>query len=426
MKKVYYQLKMYQKSPLRISSGDNETTDSDLLLDGRGCPFIPGSSIAGVLREYYSKRASAADVNELFGYVSGETLANSHVTVSDGTLGRLAAAGDYRITVRDGIRLDEWGVTVSGSKYDFQVVETKRPYSSVLEWTGDSAAYEREIAGGLDLLMRAVAADGISFGARTTRGYGNMSVTVKRKEFNFPEDLENWLMFDPFEEEMFEDGEDIAAESGDLYARDICISARIQIKGSFSVRVNTARAERLEDGSVPDSVPLSSQDHKPVIPGTSWAGVFRHHMLSLLRQCGSLEKEKLNRLFGVEETENAHTKSSICFDETEIHGGEAYSITRNAVDRFTQAPRNSALFTARYWQGGVGTLNVRVQKEKMDKFLAQLLAVALIDLDLGLLTFGGSAGTGQGRCEIISLMVNGEDATGRLKKLDSHFLEEIL
>ena len=108
MKKVYYQLKMYQKSPLRISSGDNETTDSDLLLDGRGCPFIPGSSIAGVLREYYSKRASAADVNELFGYVSGETLANSHVTVSDGTLGRLAAARGHRITVRDGMPLDEW------------------------------------------------------------------------------------------------------------------------------------------------------------------------------------------------------------------------------------------------------------------------------------------------------------------------------
>ena len=62
----------------------------------------------------------------------------------------------------------------------------------------------------------------------------------------------------------------------------------------------------------------------------------------------------------------------------------------------------------------------------MDKFLAQLLAVALIDLDLGLLTFGGNAGTGQGRCEIISLIANGEDATGRLKKLDSHFLEEML
>ena len=63
-----------------------------------------GSSIAGVLRDYYSKRTSAADANELFGYVSGEILANSHVIVSDGNLERLAAAGDYRITVRDGIR----------------------------------------------------------------------------------------------------------------------------------------------------------------------------------------------------------------------------------------------------------------------------------------------------------------------------------
>ena len=50
MKKVYYQLKMYQKSPLRIGSGENEITDSDLMIDGKGCPFIPGSSVAGVLR----------------------------------------------------------------------------------------------------------------------------------------------------------------------------------------------------------------------------------------------------------------------------------------------------------------------------------------------------------------------------------------
>ena len=60
MKKVYYQLKMIQKSPLRVGNGDAEVTDSDLMLDGRGFPFIPGSSIAGVLREQYGKVLSAS------------------------------------------------------------------------------------------------------------------------------------------------------------------------------------------------------------------------------------------------------------------------------------------------------------------------------------------------------------------------------
>ena len=147
MKKVYYQLKLYQKSPLRISSGDNETTDSDLMLDGRGCPFIPGSSVAGVLRDLCMnavRSLSEAEVDQLFGYISGETLAESHVLVSDAVGPATASAADYKITIRDGIRLDEWGITVRGNKYDFQVAETELPYYSVLEWTGSDEEYQKE------------------------------------------------------------------------------------------------------------------------------------------------------------------------------------------------------------------------------------------------------------------------------------------
>ena len=47
MQKMYYKLTFSQTAPLRISNGDVENTDSDLMLDSRGLPFIPGSSIAG-------------------------------------------------------------------------------------------------------------------------------------------------------------------------------------------------------------------------------------------------------------------------------------------------------------------------------------------------------------------------------------------
>ena len=51
LKKVYYQLKLSQISPLRIGNGENDISDNDLMCDSRGIPFIPGSSMAGVLRE---------------------------------------------------------------------------------------------------------------------------------------------------------------------------------------------------------------------------------------------------------------------------------------------------------------------------------------------------------------------------------------
>ena len=85
MKKVYYQLKMYQKSPLRVSSGDNEFTDSDLMLDGRGCPFIPGSSVAGVLRELCRTRIpslSDKDIRTLFGYIEDGKIVKADVSIA--------------------------------------------------------------------------------------------------------------------------------------------------------------------------------------------------------------------------------------------------------------------------------------------------------------------------------------------------------
>ncbi len=440
MKKVYYQLKMIQKSPLRVGNGDAEVTDSDLMLDGRGFPFIPGSSIAGVLREQYGKVLSASkkDVDMLFGYIDGEILKDSRLIVSDAVVSEDCTKDDFMISIRDGIGLDEWGSTISGHKYDFQVVETKKAYTAILEWSGEEAAYLTEIKNGLDILMQAVSAEGLLLGARTTRGYGSMAVEVRKKEFVFSEEgngeevvfpdvIDKWLAFDPFDKDAFAEADLVAAGAGDR--KNMTIHLDLTMKGSFSVRVNTARAERLkEDGSIPDSLPLRNQDKNPVIPGTSWAGTFRHHMLDLLRQSGiepiyGKEAEALNLLFGKSQEEGKHIRSEIRFKETAITGGAAYSITRNAVERFTQAPRNTALYTNRLWQGGKGELEITVTESKMTKLQRQLLAIALIDMDLGLMTVGGEAGVGRGRCMITRLTVNGQDKTAELKACNSHFLE---
>ena len=39
-------------SPLNVSSGENEWTDSDVLRDYEGNPFVAGSSLAGAMRAY--------------------------------------------------------------------------------------------------------------------------------------------------------------------------------------------------------------------------------------------------------------------------------------------------------------------------------------------------------------------------------------
>lgn len=424
MKKVYYQLKMNQVSPLRIGNGENDATDNDLMCDSRGIPFIPGSSIAGVIREKYEKLIGK-DSNQLFGMIKGSDISESRILVSDATGSEGAVLTDYTITIRDGVGLDQWGVAIPGHKYDFQVVETKNPYFCVLEWSGDENEYLTEIEQGMDLLVKHLVKDGIQFGARTTRGYGKMQVEARRKQFNFPEEIEQWLAFDSFAEDAFLSGEEVFAEEMEKNGTFITIQAAVKVKGSFSVRVSMERIEK-----APDSVALKNHDEKPVIPGTSWAGAFRHHMQEILGHIlnesmgENSEETSLDLLFG--KNEAGHVRSGIYFGETVIEGGNPYHHTRNAVDRFTQAPKNTALFTDEFWQGGQGTLEIMIEKDKISKLQKQLLEVSLLDLDLGILTFGGAVGTGHGRVEISNLTVDGVDVTDKLKEKTIGFLEEVL
>ena len=50
--RVYYAVDVELVSPLSVSSGKNEITDADVLVNGAGEFFVPGTSLAGVMRNY--------------------------------------------------------------------------------------------------------------------------------------------------------------------------------------------------------------------------------------------------------------------------------------------------------------------------------------------------------------------------------------
>ena len=73
MKKIYYRLKFVPRSPLRIGNGMHELSDSDLMLDGRGLPFIPGTSLAGIIRHRAGSICSDKEtLKRLFGNIEDE------------------------------------------------------------------------------------------------------------------------------------------------------------------------------------------------------------------------------------------------------------------------------------------------------------------------------------------------------------------
>jgi hypothetical protein len=423
MQKIYYRCVFTSIAPLRISNGDGDETDSDLMKDSRGLPFIPGSSVAGVLRAMLPRE----DANALFGKMLDERneLSKSRVLVSDATLSADTGAAQLRISRRDGVGLNDSSATIQGAKYDFQVAETTVPYTAILEWTGETEDPTKKI---LENLMRR-AAGGVAFGARTTRGYGWMQTDVQRREFTFPEQLDEWLKFDPLRAEDFGGSAVEPMPQGEETVWHT-LRAALKMQGSVSVRVPNTRVAREGETSVPRYMPLSSMPDRegqsmPVIPGTAWAGAFRHHMRRMLGQLGlGQEVPALDAVFGVMETAGDSRRSLLEFSETTIRGGQNYTVTRNAVERFTNAPRNTGLYTTEICQGGIGELVIRYPAGALTPLQSQLLVAALIDLDLGLLTVGGESSVGRGRVGISTLLLDGTDITEQLKEKRTDFLEE--
>ena len=97
-RKVLYVQAQFE-SPVNVSSGENEVTDSDVLRDCNGTPFITGSSLAGAMRAYIEKEKSEPC---LLGYSDGDAGKMSSLFISDLTFEENPVIG-----VRDGVSLSD-------------------------------------------------------------------------------------------------------------------------------------------------------------------------------------------------------------------------------------------------------------------------------------------------------------------------------
>ncbi len=401
MKKTYYLMKLLQTAPMRISAGDGSVTDNDLKKDGRGFPMIPGSSLAGVLRAMLPPEEGDA----FFGTLKRD----GHIIVSDAVL-RSPKEIDFEISVRDGVGLDDDGIAVDGRKFDFEVVECSAPYWAVLEVTDGDEWMEK-------VLESIGAAGGIRVGGRTTRGYGSLRAEIRKKAFLFPDGLKEWMGWNPFAEEAWERCEPCPLAEKET-GNQIVLKAELKVEGSLTVRVFSA--EKADGQEVHYTFMKARKNSRgeenAVIPGTSWAGLFRHHMKTLLREAGAEEGRiaDMERLFGVV-GEDEHLRSSILFAETEISGGRPVPQMRIAVDRFTMLPRDRALFSQLVSQGGKGELKIMMPGDTAP-WLIGLVEACLMDLNAGILHVGGEGSVGRGIVSVSRLYLNGREITDRLKK----------
>lgn len=405
MNRRYFSFDIVLVSSLSLGSGLNENTDSDVLLDSRDKPYIPATSIAGVL----ASRLGKEDKERLCGKISdnGENK-QSHVIFYDALY---AGESEPVISVRNSVHLID-KVGEDGAKFDFEIVESGVRFRTYIELDDSVSADDEK----LFLSQLAALNSGIlRFGHKTTRGYGQVRLeNVRRLAFD---DISKWLRFDMYDDDCWTGAETF--EPPETGSDTDIIELELELKSALSIRSYTTEVAADGEPTAPDFKYLSLHNGKPVIPGTTWAGVFRDGVARLLG-VNKMTDAKMQELFGyVEQGTKITQKSKITFSESVFEDGtyEKKLITRNSIDRFSAATNDGALYTELTIYSGKTRLIVTLPKGT-DIDLKTALLAAFADLDNGFIAVGGLTSVGRGLFEIKTLRLNGEDMTDKFKAYD--------
>ena len=414
-------------SPLIIRAGVyndilNDTVDDIVVTYHDGQPFIPGTSLAGVLRQTIQDIRSDVD-NVLFGSIDEHKGMQIALQINDIPL------KNTNISVRDGICIDDvLGVTKDGAKYDFEVIEsgaygTLRIDCVVRECHQNQVDIIEEALKILANLLK----NGISIGARTVNGFGRIAsedISLEHYDFTKPESVQDWL--------LRKSGATITIPEEPMVAkRDLIIDMDCYLEDTILIKsIFESRWEDELEGKSEDKLLTL------FIPGTSVKGVLRHQCGHILHALGR-GTAITNELFGYsnDKTKGSH-KGRVLVNE--VYFDTAYTQEeqhRIRVDRFTGGVMNGALFAdhpLRNTKGEKLTFPLHIRIKDCTDSEAGLAMLLVKDLMTGQVTMGANRTIGCGRIKGHSVTVkyNGEsyviDGNGKVTGGQVETLESLV
>lgn len=404
-KKEYLKIHIHTTSSLSIGSGNNDTTDSDIIRDGRGIPFIPGTAIAGVTRHAIS-HMTQIDTDRYFGKIDDKNAEESRLSFFDAFPEN---PDKVSVSIRDQVALDEYKTGIKGAKFDMETLEPGVDFTVLIEQ--DMRDSDKDVLDHIACIWQ----DGnISFGAKTTRGYGEFKVVrIQKAEFDMTESssVQKWLEFDMSATEGWSEWKrpsDINISADETV---LTIGLRQATGSGLSIRKYTTLPSEKAGESAPDYSQMTVRDGNPVIPGTSWAGAFSHHIVALAHIDKAVNPDDIRKVyFGFVENKDKK-KSDISFSESVLENASWKILSRNAIDRFTGGTADKALYTEKTCYDGKTKLIIKWKKHGLepDRKFAELLAASVADLSAGILSIGGETAIGRGMFNVID--INGVDVS---------------
>ena len=380
--------KLKLNSPLLIADGENDgVIDKHILKNKKGEPFIPGTSLAGALRNLaIRKNKEIAEL--LFGKSeNNDNDSQSAIMINDIIL------KNYSLVLRDGVKIDPYTQSaINGAKYDYEAIEKGAESEKELELIIKLREFHRNKSQEIEEMIKFLAdvvVGGILLGALTTKGFGKVKGEVCKVycyDFTKPKLLKAWL----YQEEgvAFYEGQDTGLEN----ENDLVIVADFAIKSSLIIK-----GGKENHGQKTKEVTLKSGDDF-VIPGTSIKGVISKQAQLIL---DSLEQDKvfLDSLMGCS-NDNEKAKSRLYVEEAYIDNTKvtAKPQSRIRIDRFTNAAMAGGLFTSEpiRQDNDEPTVRMKMTVKDCQDYEAGLLLFILKDLWTGVLPLGGEKLIGRG------------------------------
>lgn len=400
-------------TPTCLGSGDVESpTDIALLRDSvSDCALLTGASIAGALRNYLQEYQHGCGVEEQKGdratRLFGGTRRDPDGEQSPLIINDAISSTIPTVELRDGVEIEPiTGTAKPGHKYDLELLAagTEFPlYFELLIEKNKDQTEQQALINDLALALRGLEQHEISLGMKKRRGFGRCHVKewqIWNLNLEDPDERMVWLKFEHWCRDLLPDREtyssistalEVSLENEKDKRARFLIHAEFKLLGSLLIR-----SGQDSTGRAPDVVHLRSNRNnelKPVLSGTSLAGVLRHRAERIVKTLGSCSPI-VDQLFGFV-VGNQSQASRLVVHEKVIKDATDLVQNRIAIDRFTGGAYHGALFDEQPIFGGSVCIELELRNPR--NYEIGLLLLLLKDLWTSDLPVGGESSIGRGR-----------------------------
>ena len=425
------------ETPIIIGAGQkNEFTDAEILKDVNGLPYIPGATIAGILRhsvnpDLASRLFGEDDRND---WPHGSEIIFSEAKLIDGN-GRVVDGlqealynDDFlrhyaRLPIRNHVRISGKGVAEDTGKFDEEVIFKGTRFAFEIEMIAESSQDRSEAEDILGQIVDELSKTSFRIGGGSRKGFGKIRViSASRKTFdlNIKSNLDEYLKIPS---ELTQSKEGWAPFEFHNGTDEIAVSYHLTLTPQdFFYFGSGVGDDDADDTPVKESIVAwtgGKGTFKDVIliPAASLKGALAHRVafhynlshgnfaegVEGPENYSGSENPAVQYLFG----DNQNRGKVIFNDILSDVCSEEKILNHVKIDRFTGGAMDGALFSEKVIYSPDARFETEIhllgsaQDDKYDESL-KALESSLDDLDNGTLPLGGGNGRGNGifKCEI--------------------------